>query len=915
MTAFPLDRRTEIYPAGGPWTDITNRVYERDPITITRGAKGETGKVGPGRATLTLNNRDGRFSPRNPLSPYFGRIGRNTPIRVSVPGPESYLSLDGTTAGVASTPDVAALDITGDIDLRVEVTADWTTPSAQTLIGKWTSATAQRSYALRLENNTLVLYWSTDGVANFFVQWRLPALPRRAALRATLDVNNGAGGWTAAAYWATSLDSAWTGFGTYTTTGTTSIYAGTAPLQIAPVAINGHAPVQGLIHRAEVRSGIGGAVVARPDFRALAEGAVSFTDSASRAWSVTGTARVSNRAYRFVGEVATWPTKWDASGRDVYVPIEASGILRRLGQGRKPLASTLRRSIPRAASLLAYWPMEEGAAATAASSPLVGVRPLQLTRATWASASTLASSDPLPVLASEGGALAQMTGSVPAPTGSPTGWRVQWVYRLDSPNSVMYTFMRIACAGATIAEWFIQQSSTGSRILGRDAAGADIVTANIGTGLDLYTQWNSVWLQLEQVGTTVQWDIYWQDVGGTPGHFGSSYSGTIGRVRTVGGPEGGYAAALDGMAIGHISVFGASTTAAFAGALTAYDGESAINRMGRLAAEEPMLPLTWTDGDATTASEAMGPQRPAELLVLLEDCEATDGGLLLERRDRLALHYRDRTSLYNQPPGLILSYTAPGESRELEPVEDDQATRNDVTVERQGGGSGRVEITSGPLSTLPPEQGGVGVYDTSVSLSLGSDDQAPQIAGWLAHLGTVDEPRYPSVRVMLHAAPRLIPAVLGLELGDVLRIDDLPHWLPPEPALLLARGQTETLGRYTWDVVFTTAPGRPWTVGVYDDAVRGRYDTGGSQLAAAASSTAPTLSVAYTDGTRWVTTASHPSSFPFDAVVGGERVTVTGITGTTSPQTWTVTRSVNGIVKTQSSGTDVRLADPTVYAL
>ena len=49
--------------------------------------------------------------------------------------------------------------------------------------------------------------------------------------------------------------------------------------------------------------------------------------------------------------------------------------------------------------------------------------------------------------------------------------------------------------------------------------------------------------------------------------------------------------------------------------------------------------------------------------------------------------------------------------------------------------------------------------------------------------------------------------------------------------------------------------------------------------------------------------------------VGGERVTVTNITGASSPQTFTVTRSVNGVVKAHTSGTDVRLWDTPRWAL
>lgn len=72
----------------GTWVDITSYVMTRDGstnISITRGQPNEGSAVEPSRCMLQLNNRDGRFSPRNPMSPYYGQLGRNQPIRVSVP--------------------------------------------------------------------------------------------------------------------------------------------------------------------------------------------------------------------------------------------------------------------------------------------------------------------------------------------------------------------------------------------------------------------------------------------------------------------------------------------------------------------------------------------------------------------------------------------------------------------------------------------------------------------------------------------------------------------------------------------------------------------------------------------------------------------------------------------------------------
>jgi hypothetical protein len=72
----------------GSWVDITSYCLVRDDsgnIAITKGIRDEGSQTDPSTCTLELDNRDGRFSPRNPSGPYYGLIGRNTPIRVSVP--------------------------------------------------------------------------------------------------------------------------------------------------------------------------------------------------------------------------------------------------------------------------------------------------------------------------------------------------------------------------------------------------------------------------------------------------------------------------------------------------------------------------------------------------------------------------------------------------------------------------------------------------------------------------------------------------------------------------------------------------------------------------------------------------------------------------------------------------------------
>jgi hypothetical protein len=92
-----------------------------------------------------------------------------------------------------------------------------------------------------------------------------------------------------------------------------------------------------------------------------------------------------------------------------------------------------------------------------------------------------------------------------------------------------------------------------------------------------------------------------------------------------------------------------------------------------------------------------------------------------------------------------------------------------------------------------------------------------------------------------------------------------------------------------------------------------RADTTSSELAdALAAGDAGTVSVFDVDvveGPLWITDAEFPNMFPFRAVCGSERLLVTGITGATSPQTWTAERADNGFPEAHSAGTAIHLFD------
>ncbi|WP_051878915.1 hypothetical protein [Streptomyces sp. NRRL B-24720] len=864
------DARAELQ-INGTWTNVTNHVCASPGIRHNCGRPDEGARVDPSSCSLTLKSPGGLYSNRNPLSPYYGLLGRNTPMRVSVGGGEPHLVMAGPAYGSAgaSTVDTAALDILGDIDIRFEATlSNWTAAGTVELMGKG-AAVGNRSWLLMTREGRAHFEWSVDGT-NTIQKDATVGLPVPAndhlALRVTLDVNNGASGNTVTFYTAPTLAGPWTVHGApVITAGVTSIFNSSGPLLVGQsIPELGFPSASGRVQRAELRNGINGTVVANPDFTLQTPGAVAFTDAAGRAWTVGSTSSISDRRDRFTGEVAKWPPKWNRSGHDVRAPIEGAGMLRRLGQGAKALDSTLRRRVPTSANLLAYWPLEDqGSSSGSAASPIPGVKSLQLTHVNWGAESSLPSSNPLPVWNSNGGPRVMLSGAVPAPKGTPTGWQVRWVYKLDNPPVPNNTMMRVLTTGKG-AEWYVQSSGTGSRLLVLDADGGTVLDQPIATDLSIFRQWVAINLRTSQSGGNVSWALTWEIVGGVAGEVSGTFPGTFGQVRTVASPPDGFAAALDGMAVGHIAVFSARDTDAYTGAITGYAGETAGARAVRLTGEES-IPFRLL-GPAAESS-ALGSQRPDALLTLLGEGEQADGGTLFEDRDRLGLLYRGRTTLYNQTPSLTVSY---GQlTQPFEPVDDDSKLRNDITVQRTGGSSARVVQEDGPLSVAAPPAG-VGTYDEAVELNLYDDLQPEQHAGWRVHLGTLDEARYKTVTLMLHKHPGLVPAVVDLGIGDVIRITDLPPYLPPGPVDLIVEGYSEDITPLAWTITFTCSPAVPWNVGVVEDPVLGRADTDGSQLASSATSSATTLSVATTTGFPWVT---DPREYPFDLTMGGEVVT------------------------------------------
>jgi len=208
------------------------------------------------------------------------------------------LELTGASGSYASTPDHASLDLTTDLDIRVDATTTWVA-TQRGLMGKWVLTGNQRSYLLTIETTGKLKFWrTTSGTSGTQTSYTstvsVPITEGRLAVRATLDADNGAAGHTVTFYTATDgVEGTWVQLGTpVVTAGTVTNFSGTAPLEVGSWAVGTSGLFTGQIHHAQLRSSIAGAIVANPDFAAQAAGTTMFVDSTGKTWTVGAQASI-----------------------------------------------------------------------------------------------------------------------------------------------------------------------------------------------------------------------------------------------------------------------------------------------------------------------------------------------------------------------------------------------------------------------------------------------------------------------------------------------------------------------------------------------------------------------------------------------------------------------------------------------
>ncbi|HET6286358.1 MAG TPA: hypothetical protein VFG15_06370 [Amycolatopsis sp.] len=871
----PRDLAVELYVNDG-WQDITPHVYQRDPIRISRGRPNETTTVAPSSCSLTLNNRGGTYSPRNPIGPYYGSIGRNTPLRVAI-----RTAKDSFTRTVASGWGTA------------DVGGAWSTHGAggSVLASQWNVAagagtiTVSVADAQRLSYQPAQLYRDVDVAVTV-------SAPVADVTGAAIEFALALSGVSTTDYFRVVVKAQTTEAVTiaiFHYSGTTIV--GDTTVAGLTFSSGTQLRIRGQVDGQTIRAKVWAASASEP-YAWNVEGRSDLLSGRAAGWvGVRGGLYSGNtnapvtfsfdsfevRSTRFFGEVSNWPSQWDTSGNDVYAQIEAAGILRRLGQGQPSLRSTLYRGYTTVSpALLGYWPVEDGTDSTEIASGIGGA-PMQLKGGTTTFATNSSFAGSAPIAKSNA---SQWSAVLP---GAANTGKIQAVFLMQLPDAGetdLDAVFRIDSSG-TAAFWDLTYGTlnNGSFQLNVYDQGRSLIHSSGFTFSNLNGQPMQVSIQLEQNGSDVDYVVAVMFYGATGGLL---LTGTV-TGRTVGSCLGVMAnqyRQCTGTAYGHIAVRNYVVSIfALAAQLRAYVGETARARMARLCSETGVSFAEYNNGQGT-ASTLVGPQARDSFLALIGEAAAADMGSLSESRSALGLIYRLRNSLYNQRAALTLDYDAGHLAPPFRPVEDDQALRNDVTVTRKNGSSYQVEQQTGPLAVTEPSTGvGVGRYDTAVTLNLAYDQQAADAASWLVHLGTVDEARYPSIKVNVAKLAKVAPALaldaLAVTCDDRIVIENPKATvLAPEDISQLVRGYTEEIRALEHDLTFQCTPASPYDVLVLDDDSLGKIDTDTSALVGAAGATDTQLLVSDYPGPGWT---SDPAEMPIPIVVGGEEMSVTAI--------------------------------------
>lgn len=645
---------------------------------------------------------------------------------------------------------------------------------------------------------------------------------------------------------------------------------------------------------------------------------------------------------KYQGRAVSWSPAWDAAGRFATVVLTASGMLRQINQGTLPPQSYYAQAIPTLTGsgqlfqgLQYYWNNEggngfEGSDGISNCYPTIPsgiitpsdnrvLKPVTVYiphSAARQNSAAFPISGPIP-------ANWDFSSGTPLPATPNTGQlTIRWLCAFSSLSGTQtQPLIYWRTSANTSLLWAIMWDNTGGL---RVQNGTDATASNgFLPGMVAFNANGQAWYMNLQMSTSGSSSAIRLDV--------MSYDGTAtGFSWTATGSTTGYLYYVNFIGPGdndaspvseaHMTIQNVlqGTSTAMGTFFKGNPGESVTARLTRILnnADYPITHYTSATGETSTnPADSCGGQYYDTLTNLVREVEATGQGLLFDGLD-IGLSYVTRQRRASQQPTLTLDASAGELTGSIDPVDDDQFTFNQATVNRRNGMTVTWTDTASDLSA-----NAVGVFSNSVQINPVDDSALYNWAQWLVHLGTLPGYRFPHVSFALDSKPSKIAAWLGMIPSgrlDITNITALRAVLPQGTIRLIVEGWTETINAYTWRVTANCTPWAGWNVGTMaastgttvDTVMRRDTDGSATNTSYAAGTTSVQVKLTAAGKPLWTTAADD---FPLLAEIGGNCVTVTGISGASSPQTFTLASP--GLPFAVAANAVVRLWNPPVLGL
>lgn len=905
----------------GAWVNITadaddvdggGRISGTQGVVIKRGRPRGAKRANAGECNFTIFNRDGKYASRNPRSPYFGLLPLNTPVRVKANPYESYLRCESATDNsIAVTgPDSATLDITGDMELRIDFEPDQNAGVYHYAIAaKYLITGSQRSWLFALDKGYPVFRWSPDGTLGSLrtVTATAPLPDGRTCLKMQFDANNGAGGATVTFYTATSIDGTYTQLGSSITGApTSSIFSGTAPVTITAIG-DGNVGIQtdsskkfqGKIYTLRIYSNLTGTLAGEAKFSNLEPGTTSYNDGTTT-WTIQSPGYIASDKIRFYGSIPRWPVSAAVDGRNKYSAITAYGLLQSLSQDSLTLNSAMYDFYVAIPTLVGYWPCEDGTDSTQLTSALTTARPALAANVEYASVDTLSGSRAVMNITED----SRVTGRFVTVASTGVATFTLAIFMDQAPATDCVIFNVTTSTGLSF-KFTVGTISYITQVY--DVDGTLLSSANTGFGAGVEPgNWVVTVIEMAQSGADVTWVTNWRALDTTIGYFqnGTAASVTLGRLSSWSIPGLTAGHGLTTCAIGHIA--GDSQDDSFLegthlSSFRGYINETEVARLVRLGSANGITVRIQGDTSRGTPMGVQGSNNT--LLGHFEECAEAGRGLLYESRFDGALVYMMRSEMENYYARAVGyasgAFLGARQDDDIEPV-------NYVTVTRTNGGSSTAITETGSRSVT-----NIGVKSDPQTLNLATDAQTFDVAKWIRHIGSWDEESWLDIEFEL-AKPiilnnsALLAHMYGFDLGKALLITDPPDYLPVREPECMIDEYTEQLLRLSHSLILQTSPARMFGTASFIDN-RVRVSSNASYLTSAIDDNDVSFSVS-SDSlyTEW----NDPGVDFYLAVSNGkERMTVTAISGS-GPWTFTVTRGSPAFA--HEADADVRLWDHRV---